>query len=314
VLERFAWNLRLARDPQVLALDALIGVDYDGFEIPPPPAGPPRVVCPQAVFAELAGTEPEPFRGYLEVQAAAERRNIRGASAVIASCGWVADAVAAAYGIDRESIGVVPLGYDREEWTRLVDGAPRAPRIHPTILTVAKLYPRKGIDLLLRALPRVRTRVPDVELIVVGDGPEAVGLRSLAGRLGVAGAVRFVGDVDDRRRLASYYVSSDCFCLPSRHETFGFVFVEAMLSGLPVVAMRATAVPETIGDAGILVPVDDETALADALASILLDRSLAAEMSRRGLVRANRFDWDLTAAGYHELILRAVSSSGTGRC
>lgn len=314
VLERLAWNLRLARDPSILALDALICVDYDGFRVPSPPVGPPRIVCPQAVFARLAPTEPEPFRSYLEVQAAAEERSVRDAASVIASCGWVADAVAGSYGRERSRIEIVPLGFDGTSWLRMLgDSPPRVRGGAPVVLSVAKLYPRKGIDVLLRAFSRVRESVPGARLVIVGDGPEWGPLHALADSLGLAGEVDFEGDVDDRRRLASLYAAADCFCLPSRHETFGFVYVEAMLAGLPIVAVRAAAVPETVADAGLLVDVDDPGAVAESVISVLTDPVRAADLSVRGRARGTAFDWDRTAAGYRDAVARALATAAVSR-
>ncbi|MBM3287055.1 MAG: glycosyltransferase family 4 protein [Candidatus Eisenbacteria bacterium] len=127
---RIAWNRDLALDPRLRGLDVLFALDLDGFELPPPPAGPPKVVCPQAVFADLAGTEPEPYRGLLLRQAEAERRNVRSAAALITPSRYAAEGIVRAYRADPSKVRVIPHGFDVEEWQTMVesDGRLRHPR------------------------------------------------------------------------------------------------------------------------------------------------------------------------------------------
>jgi glycosyltransferase involved in cell wall biosynthesis len=309
VARRMEWNRSFSGDPRLRGLDAVLALDYDGFALPPPPAGPVKIVCPQAVFADLAETEPEPFRSHLLLQADAERHNVRSAPALIVPSSYAADGVARAYGVPRERIRVIPHGFDHEGWmARLAHaramGAAGEKEILPgrTVLSVAKLYPRKGIDILVHAAALARVAMPDLRFRIVGDGIERGRLERLALDLDLARTVHFEGDIDDRDRLASFYASADLFCLPSRHETFGFVFVEAMSAGLPVVALNAGAAPEVIGDAGILVPPGDPGALADALRDVLGDEERARTLGQRGRRRAALFSWPAAAARYLEVI------------
>lgn len=316
VARRIEWNRALAGDPRLRGLDAVLTLDYDGFDLPQPPAAPPKVVCPQAVFADLAWTEPEPFRSHLLAQAELERRNIHSAAAIVVPSRFAADGVARAYGVAGERIRVIPHGFDHEEWARLLSGIRRGDeedaatgRPHRTVLTVAKLYPRKGIEILIEAAALLRGRVPDLRVRIVGDGIERERLERRVLDLGLAAIVLFEGDVEERGRVAGYYAAADLFCLPSRHETFGFVFVEAMATGLPVVALDAGAAPEVIGDAGVLVPPDDPQALADALAGLLLDVHESRVLGERGRRRSRLFSWSASAGRYLD-VLRACASGG----
>ena len=130
----------------------------------------------------------------------------------------------------------------------------RRPSGPPTVLAVARMYPRKRLDDLLRAAAVLRERIPDVRVRIVGAGPESARLHALHAALGLGETVTFLGEVS-RQELAVEYVRAHCFCLPTVQEGFGLVFAEAMAAGLAVVACRAAAVPEIVEDrrTGLLV-------------------------------------------------------------
>src|SRR5207237_9291849 len=102
-----------------------------------------------------------------------------------------------------------------------------------------------------------------------------------------------VGYVDD---LAALYRQAAVLVVTSRHEGFGLPVVEAMASGTPVVAFTNSALPEVVGDAGLLVPDGDVDAFARAVCSLLDDEATRSELARRGVTRAQRFSWETTAA------------------
>jgi glycosyltransferase involved in cell wall biosynthesis len=137
------------------------------------------------------------------------------------------------------------------------------------------MYPRKGLGTLLTAMARLRVAHPQARLRLVGQCPEEQHLRRLAARLGLGDTVAFLGHVP-LPALAAEYANADVFCLPSRQEGFGIVYLEAMAAGLPVVACRSSAVPEVVadGDTGLLVPPLDPGALAVALARLADDAPL----------------------------------------
>jgi len=134
------------------------------------------------------------------------------------------------------------------------------------LVTVTRLVPPKGVDVLLRALALLpRT----VTLTVVGEGPEATALQRLTRRLGIEDRVRFPGALD-RSGVRAAYWAGDVFVLPSRVETFGVVLLEAMATGLPVIATRCGGPQELVNPStGRLVPVDDAHALATAIWSLV---------------------------------------------
>ena len=136
-------------------------------------------------------------------------------------------------------------------------------------VTACRLEPEKGVAELLTALSRMEE---PTELTVFGDGPERARLEALAGELGLAGRVRFRGSVP-RETLAEAYRSADGFVLPSRSETFGLAYGEALAAGLPVIATRCGGPEDFIRPQdGILVPLGDEDALAGAMDALVRRR------------------------------------------
>jgi glycosyltransferase involved in cell wall biosynthesis len=117
--------------------------------------------------------------------------------------------------------------------------------------------------------------------------------------------VRFTGHVDDRE-LAALYKLADAFAFPSRFEGFGLPPLEAMAYGCPVIASRASAIPEVVGDAALLVPPTDVSAWVAGLRRVLLDAPLKQELIAKGHLRATKFPWRRTAAEtanvYEELL------------
>jgi glycosyltransferase involved in cell wall biosynthesis len=144
---------------------------------------------------------------------------------------------------------------------------------------VGRLHDQKGWDVLFRAAETVRRQRPDVEVVVVGEGERRAELEGPAQRAGV----RLAGYRPDASSLMAGF---DVLAVPSRYEGFGLVAVEAMLSGVPVVASEVGGLPGVVGDAGILVPPGDDRALADAILRLAGDAELRAELARRGLARA----------------------------
>jgi glycosyltransferase involved in cell wall biosynthesis len=151
----------------------------------------------------------------------------------------------------------------------------------PLLLCVARLTMQKGIDIAIRALPRV----PAATLLVLGDGTGRAALRRLANELGVGDRLVMPGRVGD---VASIYRRADVVVHPVRWEGFGLAMLEAMLAEKPVVATRAGAAPELVvdGQTGVIVPASDSPALAAAVSSLISDPARSAALGRAGLARA----------------------------
>ncbi len=160
----------------------------------------------------------------------------------------------------------------------------------PTAVCVSRLWPRKGQDMLIKALPQICERVPEAALLLVGGGPYADRLRAMAAQLGVGEHVVMTGRVP-WEELPAHFVAGDVFAMPCRThgrgldvEGLGIVYLEASASGLPVVAGRSGGAPETVldGVTGNVVDGRDVAQIADKVANLLADPALATEMGEAG--------------------------------
>ena len=163
---------------------------------------------------------------------------------------------------------------------------------------VGRLVPEKGFDTVLRAL----AMLPDATLVLVGDGPERLSLERLSTDLGLRGRVTFAGRVDPPWTSRWRF---DVLAMPSRTEAFGLVAVEALLAGIPVVGSRVGGLCEVLtdGETGLLVPVDDPTALAAAIGKLQADPSLRSRLAGQGGIDAReRFTIDSMMRGYRSFL------------
>jgi glycosyltransferase involved in cell wall biosynthesis len=147
----------------------------------------------------------------------------------------------------------------------------------PILGSLGRLDRQKGHDVLLRAL----AELPEARLVLVGDGPERAALEELALELGLGERVLFAGWQEEPRRWLTAF---DAFVLPSRFEGFPLAVVEALLARVPVVASDVGSVAEAVreGETGLLVPAEDERALAAALRRLLGDEALRRRLGERG--------------------------------
>jgi glycosyltransferase involved in cell wall biosynthesis len=197
-------------------------------------------------------------------------------------------------GADAARITVVPGGVDHDRLRPGTDPAPAraALGLHgPYVLTVASRLPRKN----LVALEPAARRLGELGIEVVAAG----GSRPQFAGPAQAGAVRDLGPVPEEL-LPGLYAGAAAFTLPSLHEGFGLPVLEAMASGVPVVASDRGALPETCGGAALLVDPTDHAAIADALEAAIGDDALVAA----GLARAARFSWERTARAVDGVVAR----------
>jgi phosphatidylinositol alpha-1,6-mannosyltransferase len=181
----------------------------------------------------------------------------------------------------------------------------------PVAVCVSRLWPRKGQDMLIKALPGIRRRVPEAALLLVGGGPYEDRLRALAGQLGVGDHVIMTGRVP-WEELPAHFVAGDVFAMPCRThgrgldvEGLGIVYLEASASGLPVVAGRSGGAPETVldGVTGNVVDGRDLDEITDKVATLLADPTLAGEMGEAGRRWVSRhWRWEDIAARLARLL------------
>lgn len=209
-------------------------------------------------------------------------------------------------------------GVDTDRFRPGVGGARVRERLglgeRPVVVCVSRMVPRKGQDTLIRAWPRVLADVPDAVLLLVGDGPYASRLRSVAAGLD---SVRFTGPVR-AEDLPAHYDAGDVFAMPCRTrragldvEGLGMVYLEASATGLPVVAGASGGAPDAVleGETGHVVDGSLPGPAARAIIRLLKDRDRAALMGARGREWVSReWTWDRTL---HRLdgLLRGVEGS-----
>ena len=304
---------------------------------PLPPAGP-FLGIPFAVLchgAELVWPAAMPGA------AAIYRRWLRRASCLFAVSRYTAGHLRTLVGPDGPPIRLAHPGVDLGRFRPRpsagsagavppADAVPAGPSAGPLIVSVGRLVPRKGTDVLIRALPVIRDRVPGAHALIVGDGRWRGHLERLVRRLVGSGrlddgVVTFTGRAAPHA-VAGIYATADLAVMPVRsrwggleQEGFGMVFVEAQACGVPVVAGRSGGAGETVltrggaggrpGEApaaraeesGLVVDGADVAAVADAVVALLADserRRAMADAARRHVER--RFDWDVLAASWRQ--------------
>lgn len=205
----------------------------------------------------------------------------------------------------RGDVVVLPLGVDVSSFRPQERQAPQGGL---RVGYVGRITANKGVDVLVRAL----VGAPEMRLEIVGSGPEEKSLRQLSLNLGVADRIAFRG-FSSQESLSEIYRTFDVVAVPSLPwpgwlEQFCRVAVEAMACGVPVVASRSGALPEVVGDAGILVEPGDVSAWRSSLVSLLEDPSLWGVLRKRSLDRAPCFSWEAVAEGHlglYEAVLTA---------
>jgi phosphatidylinositol alpha-1,6-mannosyltransferase len=229
----------------------------------------------------------------LPVARAMLRRIARGVDVVTYLGEYTRVRLARAIG-DLTTLERLPPGVDTNLFRPTVDGSAVRRRYglrdRPVIVCVSRLVRRKGQDSLIRALPRIRQRVRDAALLIVGGGPYRSTLEVIAREEGVADHVVITGSVP-WSDLPSYYAAGDVFAMPCRTrrggldvEGLGIVYLEASATGLPVVAGDSGGAPDAVldGETGFVVPGRDRDALVDRLTLLLTDSALAKRLGAAG--------------------------------
>lgn len=293
--ERILFNETLQRSFQG---DATVGFDLDGYRI----AGQgstPYVACIKGVLGDAVRFEAGFTRASMALQAGLEKLHARRADRVITISRYCAERLADLYGVP--DAVVVPELIDLEGWRDLfVRNPPPPSNGRFSVLCVCRFYPRKRLEVLLRAAALVERRIPELQIRIVGDGSEAPRLRGLWHNLRLESVVTWVGNATPGE-LAREYNRADVFCLPSVQEGFGIVFLEAMAAGKPIVAIRASAVPEVV-EHGLLVEPDNPEALADALVTLYHDSDLRRQLGTKSALAVAKFAMERVAQQFLDQI------------
>jgi glycosyltransferase involved in cell wall biosynthesis len=249
------------------------------------------------------GTTAEIRRDYARLAAHHAQR----ADAVVVNSSHTADQVQRRLGVEPGRMFVCPPG--APAWTPRTASPPRGP-----VLFIGTLGPRKNVGRLLKAYEALAGRVPDMPLLLLagritsGSAPILAALQ----RPSLASHVRHIGYVSEDRRERLFREAS-VLVLPSLDEGFGIPVLEAMTMGVPVVAANRGALPDLLGDAGLLVDPEDEGAIGAAIERLLTDPALAAECARRGRARAEGFTWESSARRLAQAYTAAIENRSADR-
>jgi len=245
------------------------------------------------------------------------RRALQRATLVLAPSRATAEFVVSLQGVARERVRVLPWGLDPDFESKVTaESSGQLPAKFPrgrVILTVGRWLATeryKGMDTLIKALPRLLLRWPDIQLVVVGSGDDREWLENIARDSGVQLHVHFFSDIT-QGELSACYAASDLFALPSRGEGFGFVYLEAMARGKAVIGGAHGGAPEVIQDGvtGYLVQHGDTVQLATSIDALLTSPDLARQMGARGRERVEReFRFTVFAKAFKK-ILRELCES-----
>jgi phosphatidylinositol alpha-1,6-mannosyltransferase len=252
------------------------------------------------------------------------RRATSRASRVVVMCSAFIARVVRTAVPERVPVSVMYPGADVDAFRPDVefDGIRRAHGVDDRrlVVCVSRLVPRKGQDVLIRAMTQVRSRVPDATLLLVGGGPYRERLEEMALE-GPGGAVLFAGEVSESD-LPRYYRAGDVFAMPCRNrlgglevEGWGNVFIEAAACGRPVVAGDSGGARETLidGVTGLMVDGKDVAAVADAVAGLLDDPSRGRAMGAAGRARVERhFTWERAAGQLAGWLREAAEPAAQG--
>ena len=212
------------------------------------------------------------------------------------------DDIARDFGVDPARVSVVPLGIDQDIFK------PRAHVVkdpNQLISAASADVPLKGQKFLVEAYANLLKTRPDLKLTVIGK-PREGPTKQLADELGVADKINYIHGLT-HEEMGEAYCSAGIAVTPSLYEGFGFPAAEAMASGTPVVVTDGGALPEVVGDAGVVVPRANADALTEAIGALLDDAPRRAELGEKGRVRAaEMYHWDRVAERYESVFLSAI--------
>lgn len=179
----------------------------------------------------------------------------------------------------------------------------KEPTRRPTIGWVGRMLPGKGLQVLGEALTKLKNE--DWRVLLLGDGFERAAFERQLAEHGLLDRAQFTGAIS-YNLVSRYFDEMDVLVIPTQttkrvREQFGRVIVEGMASGVPVIGSTCGAIPEVIGDAGLVFPEGNADALASALRRTLSDKGLRGRMTRAGLVRVQEYSWDRVAEKTYEL-------------
>lgn len=293
-LERILFNRSLCLR-SLPPCDLTVGFDMDGYAI----AGRGNslhVASIKGVIADEMTYESGMTRVTMAMQARREALHVRRADAVITTSQYAAGRIQQLYGLEATP-QIVPEPIDLAAWNDLLKNNRARPSPGKFILlAVCRFYPRKRLNILLKSARKLLAGIPNLEVRIVGGGPEKKRLLAECRRLGLDQVVVWRENIS-QAELAAEYNACHIFCLPSVQEGFGIVFLEAMAAGRPIVAASAGAIPEVVRH-GILVEPGSEDALAEAIDRFFRQKELRESSAAAGVEFVKQFDAPVVARSF----------------
>lgn len=292
VLRARSGEFHLVHDNQSLGF-GLLGMMDDGWPVLATmhhPITVDRAIDYQAVTTDAERESVRRWYGFVDMQqeVAAQLPKVL----TVSRCS--ADGLATEMGVPRDRISVVPVGVDCAVF-RPADGPRRAGMI---LATASADSPLKGLVPLVEALAKVRTEHPHASLTIVGRPRLGSPTAQAIEQLGLENAVTFTGALEPHQ-IVELYDQAEIAVVPSLYEGFSLPAVEAMACAVPLVATTGGALPEVVGrdgDAALVVPPGDSSALAAAMSRLLTDADLRSRLGRAGRARVlERFTWSASA-------------------
>ena len=247
------------------------------------------------------------------------RRALAQADGIVAVSRFTREALETTMDVPRDKIALISNGVDLQRFVPKPRRADLLARYHlagrRVLLTVGRLYARKGMDRVIESLAEVRRVLPDILYLLVGDGPYLPELERLAVARGVRDAVVFAGAVPDAE-LIDHYALADAFIMANREmpdgdtEGFGLVFLEANACGIPVIAGRAGGSVDAVTDGinGLVVDGNQPPQIAAAILRLFQDEPLRQRLIETGSAVAARSGWDSRVDQFLDLCDRLVQS------
>ena len=207
----------------------------------------------------------------------------------------------------KTEINVIPLGIKEPSFSYASRADLGFSEEDFLLVSVGRLVPRKGYSILLDAVSKLPHS--NLKVIIIGDGPCEHDLKGQAIRLGIVDRVKFMGFISDKKKFQILAVS-DCFVLPSLHEGFGLVFLEAMVCGLPVVTTNNGGQSEFLrdGKTGFLIPVDNTELLVERIMLLISDPVMREQMGSFNRGYSKQFLIQETANQYLDLFEKTLSA------
>lgn len=225
------------------------------------------------------------------------RRSALAADRIVTDSQFSRDEIAAAYGVSRDAIDVVPLAAG-PAFSRAA-AATRASVPGPYVLHVGDIHPRRNLPMVVQAIADVRARsqaLRDLALVLAGvDRDTVASLGAIAAGAAGERPLLVAKGATPEAELIALYRGAAALVYPSRYEGFGLPLLEAMGCGTPVIAARSSSIPEVVGDAGVLLDPDDRPGWADAIERAIEDREWARSLAEAGAARAASFSWERAA-------------------